>query len=80
LNYSVYPNPADRYFVVEGKGPAGFSMIFNVFDLTGRLVCSPELAASGITTIFTDHWPDGLYFYEVILNGCKSYGKLLVHH
>lgn len=66
---SVYPNPAVEVITISIEGGLWFNkhMLFNLYDLTGRLVISSNLDHVSSNSVNISGQPSGVYFYEVII-------------
>ena len=62
---SIYPNPGNNMLNISTTLK---NACVEVYDINGRLVHNQEITES-ITTINTKNWSDGIYLWEVIVNG-----------
>ena len=73
-NIKIYPNPANNYFVVEGKDIASIL----IHNSIGQLVTTVS-ATSDITRINTKDYPSGLYHLQVITkSGTTSATQMII--
>lgn len=80
LRHTVFPNPADDCLVVRVNGSPGEGLCKSIYDIAGRLMYSSKSSAAANLTIITDQWPDGIYFYEIMLDRGKTHGQFMVKH
>lgn len=74
--FSVYPNPANEYFVIETqKSEAGST--FSLSDVTGRKVAQ-QIITGEKTVLPTTHLKAGIYFYRIENGQEISTGKVMV--
>ena len=76
----VYPNPANRYFIVYNYKDAG-SRIIELTDLSGRIV-DRKISAAMTTRIETDLLPGGFYILKITNDKGKIIRtqKIIVQH
>ena len=70
-----YPNPGNDVLNIRTAVTVWqpYSALVEIYDLMGRLTYSRALEG-GETTIGTDNWPSGMYFWRVLADG-KEIGK-----
>lgn len=61
--FSIFPNPAQDYFVIENTGPV--PLITRIFDQTGRTMMSDTIIEASGTKTFEPQYP-GLYYIIVL--------------
>jgi hypothetical protein len=77
----VYPNPADQFITVLPDAGFHGSMVFSVFDLTGRLITRFKKSDCEPFNINTSLYEDGTYVYSLRAPDGKRYtGKFVVRH
>ncbi|MBN2729351.1 MAG: T9SS type A sorting domain-containing protein [Bacteroidales bacterium] len=77
----VYPNPADQFITVLPDAGFHGSMVFSVFDLTGRLITRFKKSDCEPFNINTSSYEDGTYVYSLRAPDGKRYtGKFVVRH
>ena len=68
---SIYPNPMQHVLVIDAVGKGEFSLM----DATGRVVLTSTI--NNTTEIQVNDLSRGIYFYELVVNGKKSTGKIV---
>jgi hypothetical protein len=78
--FNIYPNPGNGEFKLEYDFENKDQMMFEVFDVSGRIVFSKKLSGQkSPESLNLQHLGAGLYFYSVSGNGGKiTSGKLVV--
>jgi hypothetical protein len=74
-DWSLMPNPATDYFMVDWS--RGSKMQLRVFNANGQMVLS-QTVNRGATRVLVDEWTPGIYFVEATADGKSSVKKLLV--
>ena len=69
-----YPNPVSEnlYFIASGKYD---HLTFELFDMQGRIVLAKEINRDGVISLAG--LSKGLYYYCLIVNNQRQYGKLI---
>ena len=75
VDWSLLPNPATDYFMVEFKSI--WKVQLRVFNANGQTVFE-QTDVSRVARISVDDWSPGIYFVEAMLDGKASVKKLLV--
>lgn len=76
-----YPNPANGTINLASQLNQGDIAIFRLYDFTGHLVLEKPLTGIGQYAFEIAHLPQGIYFYQVLLNseGLLN-GKLILNN
>ncbi len=77
-DFTIYPNPADSYFIVESSNNKSDNEIL-VFDISGKIVFQTQ-TSDNQTTINTEYLPSGLYIVKAISNGDVRTNKIIINH
>lgn len=79
INYSIYPNPADAFFIIQFDDVITESIDFNLFAADNKLVYHSELSVGEKQfKISTAALPSGIYFYKMQNDLMYFNGKLIV--
>jgi hypothetical protein len=65
IHFSLYPNPTSSLLTIEYK-PQSKDALYEIFDLTGQLVESGKLNATGQTILSVENFSSGIYLVRVI--------------
>ena len=74
VDLNVYPNPFTKYVTFSNSDNHG-SMTFELLDLQGRRIMSQEIRSD--EKVNMEGLNEGLYFYNLIIDGEKVSGKLM---
>lgn len=80
INFSVFPNPAKDFFVIDLPSNQGSAMFLEVFNIHGTLLYQEKIqnGASGQKRIETASMLPGVYFLRLTIDGATSIKKVLV--
>ena len=70
---SIYPNPANRYFSIDGFEN---SIEVKIFEASGKMILERKMIPGQAVNI--DGWPKGVYIIEVSQQNKTAYKKLMV--
>lgn len=77
---SIYPNPANEFFIIESKNENLFFETIKVYDLTGRLVLNQEINnKTNYQRIDTSNLKQGTYFVKILVNNEIINKKLIIN-
>ncbi|MDD3741614.1 MAG: T9SS type A sorting domain-containing protein [Bacteroidales bacterium] len=76
MNFSVFPNPADSYFIINSNNR--YSEII-VFDISGKIIIQTQ-TTDNQTTIKTEHLPSGVYVVKSVSEEKVNTSKLIINH
>ena len=67
--FILYPNPASTSFQIDydNAAIAGEAAILNLYDINGKTVFSKSISSKAIVDVTT--LKEGVYFYQIIMNG-----------
>lgn len=71
----VFPNPVNNVLAVEIQSGKANNAVFNLSDMSGRLVLTKEFNRSANIDVSNLH--NGVYLYEIISDNKTSVGKLV---
>jgi hypothetical protein len=74
-NFSVYPNPASEYIIIDGNDFENFSI--SIFDISAKLVLKEEKIISN-QRIDVSRLQKGLYIYKLDGSKTRREGKLII--
>lgn len=76
----VYPNPAKDFVIFQLPADLVSSGSLTITDALGRIQYSKTIGNDAInsTTVSTENWASGLYFYNLETNQSKASGKFIV--
>ncbi|HPU24055.1 MAG TPA: T9SS type A sorting domain-containing protein [Candidatus Kapabacteria bacterium] len=69
----IYPNPANKYFVVECEEPS----TIQIFDNNGKIVYFENMSSNN-HRINTENMPRGVYYVKIIRNNSSVATKQIV--
>ena len=76
----IYPNPAGDFLNIDIDTQIEYSDIqAMVFDVTGKQVSNFALT-NGINTIDIGNFPNGIYFFRLLIDGNFENKKVIVQH
>ncbi|PZF73449.1 T9SS type A sorting domain-containing protein [Taibaiella soli] len=79
----VYPNPAQSYANIDMDLSVNTAVSVRIFDITGRMVIQTNEKTYGkgkqTISLNTMNVQNGLYIYQVVMDGQVSAGKLLIN-
>lgn len=76
IDIFIYPNPSNSMVNIEH--PAIKTGIIKLYNLTGNEVLGVNII-SNITQLDINHFPSGIYFYQIISQNKNYSGKLIKH-
>lgn len=76
-NFSLYPNPATDFIIVEIKKPMHYAHL-QVVDMTGRLINTLEISDKSTTIMQLKNLVNGVYQVSIVENGVKKETQRLV--
>ena len=78
LHPTLFPNPSDGKVTFDANGSKAESII--ICDVYGRSVYRADLHNSPLPTPLNLTLPDGIYLVEMLVDGEKTYSKLIIIH
>jgi outer membrane protein assembly factor BamB len=77
----VYPNPATESLTLEINTHPSTEKSLKINTINGQLLYSQENFKNNQITITTNHWQNGLYFYQIQhSDGTMESGKFVIAH
>ena len=77
---ALYPNPAKDFVVLQFSNAEQNRGTLTITDVLGKVQYNKSIGNEGgsSTTISTDGWVSGLYFYSIVTDGSLATGKFIV--
>ena len=76
-NFTVYPNPADEYLIIESKNTNN-SIEILIYDISGKIVIQKQTNEKQ-TKIKTEQLPPGIYIVKSVSEGKVNTDKLIIN-
>lgn len=76
-DFSVFPNPAEEYFMIRQKNSAPLTFSYILFDMTGKIVMSAERVRSAEEKVDIENLKQGIYFLKINTDKAGLYFKIL---
>lgn len=76
----LYPNPAKDFVVLQFSNAQQNRGSLTITDVLGKVQYNQTIGNEGgnTTTVSTDGWASGLYFFSIVTDGSAASGKFLV--